>query len=94
MNKNNISVDIFIKIFFYSLLFSPLLAYIYTVMLGLPDSVIRWYQMYILMIGIVFILSHEIKYIPNYIWLFLCYAAYRSIMGNLIIKVDFLDISM
>ena len=82
MNKNRLSLDIFLKFFFYGLLISPLLAYIYTVKLALPDTIIRWYQMYILMLGIVFILSHEIKYIPAYTWLILGYAVYRFVWAQ------------
>lgn len=79
MNKNNLSLYIFIETFFYILLISPILGYIYIVWFRLPDTILFWYEMYILMIGIVFILSHEIKHIPNYTWLILGYAAYRAI---------------
>ena len=82
MNKNNPSVDIFLKFFFYGLLVNPLLSYIYMVFIKGPDILYRWYEMYILMIGILFILSIEIKHIPGYTWLILGYAIYRSIWAQ------------
>ena len=57
MIKNNPSIDIFLKLFFYGLLINPLLAYIYTVWIKFPDLLYRWFVMYILMIGILFILE-------------------------------------
>lgn len=72
-----------IKIFFYILLITPLLAYIYTVWLGLPKSILIVYQFYILFIGIILILKYKIKYVPNYIWFLLIYAVYRFVLGHL-----------
>ena len=82
MSKNNPSLDIFLKSFFYGLLIIPLLAYIYIVWLKGPDLLYRWFEMYILMIGILFILSHEIKNIPGYTWLIFGYAVYRSVWAQ------------
>lgn len=80
MNHNSRSLDIILKTYFYLLLMSPVLAYIYTAWLHFPDSIIRWYQMYILVAGIIFIIRYEIKHIPSYTWLILGYAIYRSVI--------------
>jgi len=65
--------------FFYALLFTPVLAYVYMVYLKLPKSIIHLYTFFGLIIGIIFVLRRKKKYIPKFTWFLFFYAIYRFI---------------
>jgi len=64
-------------IFLYLLLFTPLLAYIYTVTLELPKTIMHFYVFFVFAFGLIFIIKKKNNYFPKYLWFLLFYGIYR-----------------
>lgn len=70
--------------YYYFLLFSPLFAYVYSVVLKLPKTINQLYVFLAFCLGIVFFVNTKIvrdkKIIfPNYLWFMMAYAIYRLV---------------
>lgn len=65
--------------FLYFMLLSPLLAYIYTVHLKLPKTLLHFYIFFIFFFGFFFIITKKNILFPKYLWFLLLYAIYRFI---------------
>jgi hypothetical protein len=72
------------RIFFVILLFSPLLGYIYTEILGLPKTILHFYTLTIFVIGFFSVFFMKIHVFPRFLWLLLFYAFYRFFWQQII----------
>jgi len=70
------------------MLLSPLLAYIYTVHLKLPKTLLHFYVFFILFFGFFFIIKKKNILFPRYLWFLLLYAVYGFIWLQ-IAEVDY-----
>ena len=67
----------YIKYVLFLLLFTPLLGFVYKGIFNFPRTIINAIQIYVLIVGIIFILKYNSLKIPSYVYLLLLYSFYR-----------------
>jgi len=63
----------------YILLFSPVLSYVYIVLLRLPKTILHFYVLIFFAFGLFFIINRKNIRFPKFLWLLAIYATYRLI---------------